>query len=289
MKEPLNQKFYEKMYAENRVWNGPQGFLGFLYRLLKRYELHRVPAAVSLLDTGNRLLDVGCGDGDLLAMAKLREKYREYYGIDIAKVVANRAQKRVKEKTGDIYKCFFKRANLDEKLTFTNNYFDTVTCISVLEHIFDPYFTIREINRVLKTDGKLILEVPNLVWIFRRVSVLFGVLPITAEEDGWDGGHLHYFTKKAVVELLEDNGFSIKSVGCTGIFPKILNLWPSLLGGNIKYSLDKVPMAIHASEFFTKNFTNGNVSVLLQLVSFFVLSDQTINFFLVSLHNKKEI
>ena len=233
MDETYRKEFYERMYADGRVWKGPQGLLGFLYRSFQRFELHRVPAAVSLLEHKGKILDIGCGDGGLLALAKSRKKFIGYYGTDLAQVAINRAKKNVIYKTGDIRKCYFKRANLDEKLPFTDNFFDAVTCIAVLEHIFDPYFGVKEINRILKNRGEFILEVPNLVWLPRRISVLVGLLPVTAEEDGWDGGHLHYFTSKAVRNLLEGSGFKIKYIGCTGIFSRLLNLWPSLLGGNI--------------------------------------------------------
>jgi hypothetical protein len=77
------------------------------------------------------------------------------------------------------------------------------------------------------------LEVPNLVWLPRRLDVLLGRLPITGDEEGWDGGHLHYFTFSAVRRLLAECGFAVHSIGSTGIFPRVRNLWPTMLGGNI--------------------------------------------------------
>jgi len=233
MSQSYSKKFYEKMYADNRVWNGPQGVLGFFYKSLKRFELHRIPAAVSLLTGGKRILDIGCGNGGLLSAAKNLNLFEEFYGIDLAEVVVRRAKRNIKEKTGNLNNVYLKTGSLDSKLDFKNGYFDSITCVAVLEHIFDPYFGIKEINRLLKKNGKLILEIPNLVWLPRRLSVLFGILPITAEEDGWDGGHLHYFTFKETKRLLEENGFKVNYMGATGIFPRIRNLWPSLLGGNI--------------------------------------------------------
>jgi SAM-dependent methyltransferase len=243
MNETYGRRFYEEMYAEGRIWAGPQGLLGFLYRLLKRFELHRVLATIFLLKKSNKILDLGCGDGGLISLAKRKNLFDAYYGIDLAQVVVARAIRNIKERTGDTKSVHIKQASMDIKLPYRNGYFDAVTCISVLEHVFDPQFSIKEINRILSKGGIFILEVPNLVWLPRRLNVLLGKLPITGEEEGWDGGHLHYFTGKAVHKLLTKNGFVIKYSGCTGIFSKVRNIWPALLGGNIIVKAEKTKNA----------------------------------------------
>jgi len=227
------KNFYNRLYAEGRKGKGPSGVLGWIFLRLRKYELHRVDASLSLLEKGEKLLDLGCGDGMLLALAKKQGKYQKLYGVDIAAVVVQRAKKTLLRKLVENKDFILKTANLDNGLPFRNNYFDAVTCIAVLEHIFDPYFTIGEIKRILKTGGLLILEVPNLVWFPRRLSVLLGNLPKTGDEEGWDSAHLHYFTFKAIKELLKDYGFRIEYEGSTGIFSAFRNICPSLLGGDI--------------------------------------------------------
>lgn len=71
-----------------------------------------------------------------------------------------------------------------------------------------------------------------------RFSLLFGRLPVTSspynwKEIGWDGGHLHYFTKKTFCKLLEDCGFKILTVSGAGLFAKCRNFYPSLLTGGV--------------------------------------------------------
>jgi SAM-dependent methyltransferase len=225
-------RFYEDMYAEGRPGMVPTGWLGRLFLHLRRFELHRVPATFALLDPGERLLDMGCGDGTLLALARA-SKFREVYGIDVATAVVARARDTCALRLGSLDGVHIERQDLNERLSLPDGGVDAVTAIAVIEHIFDPYFAIAEIHRVLSDDGQLIMEVPNLAWLPRRLDVLLGRLPVTGEEEGWDGGHLHYFTFDAMRTLLESSGFRVVYIGSTGIFPRLRNLRPTLFGGNI--------------------------------------------------------
>ena len=127
--------------------------------------------------------------------------------------------------------------------------FDTITAIAIIEHVFDPYFILDQIHRVLKQDGILIAEVPNIAYIKHRIRLLFGHLPITSsalnwKEIGWDGGHLHYFTKKTFCGLLEECGFEILKVSGCGFFAKFRNFYPSLLTGDIYVKARKLQSKI---------------------------------------------
>lgn len=227
------RKYYDKRYAEGRAGKKPSGILGWMFLRLRKFEVSRISAAFDLLDKGKRVLDLGVGGGKLLGLCKKYGKYEELYGLDISSVVVKRAKRTIKELTGDLSSVFIKRADINDTLPFRAKMFDAVTCIAVLEHIFDPHFVIAEIKRILKPGGVLILEVPNIAWFPRRLSLLFGKLPETAQEEGWDGGHLHYFTFKATRDLVEKYGFETVYMGSSGLFPKIRNIWPQLLGGNI--------------------------------------------------------
>jgi methionine biosynthesis protein MetW len=225
-------RFYDDMYAEGRTGKPPGGLFGTLFLRLRRFELHRIPAALSLLEPGNRLLDLGCGDGTLLALAR-RSRFREVHGVDVAPAVILRARATCQRILGSLDGVDVQQQDLNQSLPFPDKTVDAVTAIAVVEHIFDPYFTVAEVHRVLTDGGQFIVEVPNLAWLPRRLDVLLGRLPVTGEEEGWDGGHLHYFTFSTTRELLMSSGFDIEYIGSTGIFPRVRNLWPSLLGGNI--------------------------------------------------------
>jgi ubiquinone/menaquinone biosynthesis C-methylase UbiE len=47
-------------------------------------------------------------------------------------------------------------------LPFLNQFFDVITAIAVLEHLFNPPMMMKEINRVLKPLGVFIMQVPNI-------------------------------------------------------------------------------------------------------------------------------
>jgi ubiquinone/menaquinone biosynthesis C-methylase UbiE len=128
--------------------------------------------------------------------------------------------------------------NINEKINFPDNMFDAVTSIAVLEHVFDPYYVVSEVYRILKPSGIFIAEVPNIAYVKQRIKLLCGQLHVTStpknwKEIGWDGGHLHYFTKKTFCGLLEDCGSKILKVTGSGLLGKFRNFYLSLLTGDI--------------------------------------------------------
>jgi len=226
------KELYEKQYGERKLV--ASNSFPVLRRILKRYDLNREDLALSLLEKGEKLLDVGCGNGSLVFKAK--DKFSEIYGIDISSSRIDEAKKIALEK--NINHINFSVCNIDEKINFSDKMFDAVTCIAVIEHVFDPYFVVNEINRVLKDGGIFIAQVPNIAYIKQRVKLLFGNLPVTSspynwKEIGWDGGHLHYFTKKTFCGLLEDCGFKILKATGSGLLAWFRNFYPSLLTGDI--------------------------------------------------------
>jgi SAM-dependent methyltransferase len=124
---------------------------------------------------GGKTLDVGCG-------IKPYKKYfnsNEYIGIDLKTTLHN------SENSIDVY--------YDGKvIPFNNEQFDSVVTSQVLEHVFHPDLFLGETNRVLKTNGYLLITVP-FVW--------------DEHEQPFDFGRYSSF---GIVYLLEKNGFEIK-------------------------------------------------------------------------------
>ncbi len=161
-------------------------------------------AALPLLGTGKRLLDVGCGEGSLAVAA--RHLFHELHGVDITASAVERARS-----AGVVTH----QVNLNVlPLPYPDEYFDTVVTLDVIEHIFDPVGFLVEIRRVLMPGGLLVVSTPNIRKLQRMLTLIRGRFPRTSYDPvGYDGGHLHYFTSLDLKTLLEDLGFEVTHKG----------------------------------------------------------------------------
>ena len=163
----------------------------------------RRDAALPLLASGSRLLDVGCGEGTLALQA--REKFNEVYGVDISREAVSRAS------SAGITTALV-NLNVDP-LPYPKDFFDTVVTLDVIEHVFDPVAFLDELCRVLRPGGILVVSTPNIRKLQRMYSLLRGRFPRTSYDPvGYDGGHLHYFTSMDLRLLLAAQGFEVLNV-----------------------------------------------------------------------------
>jgi methionine biosynthesis protein MetW len=165
--------------------------------------LLRVRDALALLDPGDKLLDVGCGEGVLAHLA--RSLYHEIHGIDIAADAVRLAREK-----GMIAQV----VNLNtDRAPYPDNTFDTVVTLDVIEHMFDPISFLAELRRVLRPGGHLVLSTPNIRKIQRVLTLIGGRFPRTSYDPvGFDGGHLHYFTSADLRELFTAQGLEVVAV-----------------------------------------------------------------------------
>lgn len=96
----------------------------------------------------NRLLELGCGNGKLWQENRIDLRNREIFLSDISEGMVEE----VRNKLGSDFNCIVADA---EKIPFKDSYFDTIIANHVLFYLNDLNLGLKEIDRVLKSDGIL--------------------------------------------------------------------------------------------------------------------------------------
>lgn len=146
-----------------------------------------------------RILDVGCGAGATGRELKARRSC-EIFGVEIDAGRAARAESRLDKVL---------RADIETaELPFEALSFDCVVCADVLEHLRDPWTTVRKLRRFLKPGGCLVAGLPNVRhWRVLKNLIVSGTWAY--EESGiLDRDHLRFFARKDILRMFEEAGFA---------------------------------------------------------------------------------
>jgi len=228
------EAIYNRPYDHRRFRTSrrPRGPLGALLPFIERFSTTRTEAVFRLLPRGKRFLDVGCGSGDLVLMA--RERFEEVYGVDISSARLRIAEEKAFRRP-DKDRIHFIKHDVEEGLPFPDGFFDAVACVAVLEHLVNPPFVLAEINRVLRMNGGLVVQVPNFTFFPNRLKMLIGKLPTTGYTDdvGIDWLHLHIFTPEVLIKLLLKMGFCPIRLSCSGFMARFRRIWISFLASDV--------------------------------------------------------
>src|SRR3990167_2628995 len=113
-----------------------------LQRYWQRKKYHLV---LNMLERKSPILDIGCGSGKIL------EALPEAYGIDLSL-----SKLRYRKRTNNLLIC-----GDVNKLPIKDNTFYEIICNQIIEHIADDETLLREVSRVLKPGGNLIIGTPD--------------------------------------------------------------------------------------------------------------------------------
>lgn len=121
------------------------------------YQLltERVAAALNP-SLGSRMLDAGCGTGQLVQFLLRSRSDVEVVGIDFSEAMLRRAR----AKSTNLRKTTWLRVDLNYPLPFSEEEFDAITCVNVLYAVSEPLSMLRELRRVLRQGGRLVLVTP---------------------------------------------------------------------------------------------------------------------------------
>lgn len=103
---------------------------------------------------GGKLLDVGCGPGVMVESAISRNF--EFFGVDLSKEMIHSCQKRFVH----VPSAHFSVGRV-EQLGLPDSFFDVVLCMGVVEYLEDDRAALKEIARILRQGGNLIVTFPN--------------------------------------------------------------------------------------------------------------------------------
>jgi SAM-dependent methyltransferase len=139
----------------------------------------------------------------------------------------------------------FCKADLNEDFPFADRAYDVVIAMMVVEHLFDPFHSFREIARITSKGGKAFVNLPNIGSIRCRLQLLAGRMPVTSSTDWfrkreWDGNHLHYFTVADTVRLAGLSGLKLDAVHPVGGNAWLKKARPSLLCHEISYEFTRL-------------------------------------------------
>lgn len=121
---------------------------------METYRGEKIKALIGSKHTG-KVLDIGCGANNKFF------KFKNYTGID------------VRDYPG-IKNIIHLDLLADTKLPFKTNSFDLVMATEFLEHITRPDLLAKEMNRVVKKDGIIMVSLPNELAYGCRFGFLFG-------------------------------------------------------------------------------------------------------------------
>jgi ubiquinone/menaquinone biosynthesis C-methylase UbiE len=96
-------------------------------------------------------------------------------------------------------------------LPFRDKAFDAVVATEVIEHVRYPFRLLREIRRVLRPEGRVLMSTPNVAIPVNRLALaLFGRFPDDETlHNEQDVGHIHFFTRRSFLQAVNAEGFSV--------------------------------------------------------------------------------
>ncbi len=191
-------------------------------------DLATMQAIAQLVPVGSRVLDLGCGDGALLAYLQDNRKCMGY-GIEIDDANVHACVKRGVNVI---------QLNLDEGLAlFDDASFDVVLQIDTLQHLRNAEVMLRETVRV----GRLgVVAFPNFAHWPNRLSVMQGRMPVTKRlpYQWYDTPNIRVGTHADLNILALKNG--LKVLDSFGLQDKrIVRTFPNMLAGTSVFLLSR--------------------------------------------------
>ncbi len=180
--------------------------------------LHRRARLLKMLhpDPGGLLLDFGCGNGAQTLL--LADSFDQIYGVDINESFLKGYQDILRNSPLNSMTSLL--ATGGQPVDLPSDCIDLATSFTVLEHVPDEKPVLKDLHRLLKPDGKLMVTVPNRWWIFETHGANLPLLPWNRVPFvSWWPKKLHdrfararIYQRAEICKLVQEAGFKVDEV-----------------------------------------------------------------------------
>lgn len=175
-----------------------------------------------------RILEAGCGFGETGRRALELGKCGTYVGIEISPKAAEIAAKNISQVLA---------GNVETMaLPFEAGSFDALLISEVLEHLVDPWATLKRLAPLLREGAKVMASSPNVSHYRIILSLLRGEWKLT-DVGVMDRTHLRWFTPQSYREMFEAAGFTLTNVGPIAPLAGKARLFDALTFGKCQHLL----------------------------------------------------
>ena len=170
-----------------------------------------------------KLLDVGTNAGRFLHLT-IKSGF-DGYGVEPSPSLSELANKKFNLK---VQNCTLNESN------YENNFFDIITAIDVFEHLNDPKQFLKDCNRFLKNDGKLVIKIPNGNYSLLKLKLAKLIGKKTSKMDIFDSyEHVVHHTKETFGDFIEKHDFKIEKIYAP--LPINTPVWAKYVGQYYQY------------------------------------------------------
>ena len=186
------------------------------------------------LHYGSKVLEAGCGTGQTLALFSRRH---ETIGLDISPAALQLARKNC---THPVHGSIF-------SMPFCDASFDLVYNSGVIEHFPDPgnIEAVREMARVLKPSGRMVIIVPNSLCIWYRVGKFTAVLM-----KNFEFGYEEDYSPGRLVRVAGLAGLSVERIFGLQALPPLATNSKELLPLPIRKTIGKIERGFPKKEYY---------------------------------------
>ena len=231
----IEKKFYQKEHDTNKIkysFNFTDTKNKYFIKG-KRYSI--IDEVLNKKIKYNTLIEIGAGQTSTVMYLNEIYNFNKIIAFDIVDF----DKKRIKN-------IELKTFNFNNSIPLKNNSVDCLIACMIIEHLFDPFHSFSEIERVLSRDGFGFINLPLITSFKNRFRLLFGQMPETSvpysrwfNKKSWDGNHLHYFTIKSIYDICNYFNLKIIKIMPVGNFMFLKKLLPGLMCNEISFCVQK--------------------------------------------------